>query len=140
MPITTENLIARMTWVRKNGLAAFSYEEDGNKVSMVSGAVSPSARKSPPPAPTPAIADETPAFRGISAPLGGVCYLADKPGARPFVTVGDRVSKGQTVCLIEAMKIMTAIAAEQDGVIAEILIEDGDQVDAAAMLMKLADE
>ncbi|MGV0820607.1 acetyl-CoA carboxylase biotin carboxyl carrier protein [Martelella sp. AMO21009] len=138
MPITTENLIARMAWVQRNGLAAFSYEEDGNKVSLVSGAVSPAAGTSP--APLTAIADEAPAARGISAPLGGVCYLAEKQGARPFVMVGDRVLKGQTVCLIEAMKIMTAITAEQDGVIAKILVDDGDQVDADTMLMKFADD
>lgn len=62
----------------------------------------------------------------ISAPLVGIFYAAPAPGKAPFVAVGDAVKKGQTVCLIEAMKMMTEIPAPCDGTITEILKSSGD--------------
>lgn len=64
----------------------------------------------------------------ITAPLVGTYYAASTPGAAPFVAVGDTVKKGQTVCLIEAMKMMSEIPAPCDGIITEILKENGSLV------------
>lgn len=61
----------------------------------------------------------------ITAPLVGTYYAAPAPGKEPFVSVGDRVKKGQTVCLIEAMKMISEIPAPCDGVITEVLKENG---------------
>lgn len=63
--------------------------------------------------------------KAITAPLVGTYYEAASPGAKPFVAVGDRVQKGQTVCLIEAMKMISEIPAPCDCVITEILKENG---------------
>ena len=65
----------------------------------------------------------------INAPLLGVAYAAPSPDAAPFVKVGDSVKKGDTICIIEAMKVMNEIEADRDGVVAEILFENGKMVE-----------
>lgn len=67
--------------------------------------------------------------RTINAPIVGVFYAASAPGAKPFVSVGDVVKKGEVVCIIEAMKCMNEIQAEEDGEIVEVLAKDGDLVE-----------
>ena len=71
-------------------------------------------------------AAEKPEEPAISAPLAGVFYAAAEPGVRPYAAVGDRVRKGQTVCLLEAMKMMSEVPAPCDCVIEEVLVQDGE--------------
>ncbi|KFB08344.1 Acetyl-CoA carboxylase biotin carboxyl carrier protein subunit [Nitratireductor basaltis] len=91
--------------------------------------------------------DETPADGGavtdservvvVAAPLAGLCYLAEDPTSKPFVEVGTPVTRGQTLCVIEAMKVMTAIVADSEGTVSEICIEDGSSVEAGQCLVKV---
>ena len=71
----------------------------------------------------------------ILSPMVGTFYSAPSPGAKPFVQVGDVVSKGQVVCIIEAMKLMNEIEAEVSGKITKILVEDGKPVEYGQVLM-----
>jgi len=71
----------------------------------------------------------------ITAPLVGVAYLAAQPGAAPFVRVGEPVEKGQTLLIIEAMKVMNQIRAPRAGRLARILVTDADPVEYGAPLM-----
>ena len=82
------------------------------------------------------IASESPASLHIEedleyqkAPLVGTFYAASKPGEPPFVKVGDKVSKGQTLCIIEAMKIFNEIESDFNGTIVEVLAEDSNPVE-----------
>lgn len=61
----------------------------------------------------------------IKAPLVGTFYAAASPGDTPFATVGSKISKGQTICIIEAMKMMSEIPAPEDCIIEEVLVENG---------------
>lgn len=79
-------------------------------------------------APTPATAPQ-PTGKTIKAPMVGVFYQAASPEADPYVTVGKTVKKGDTVCIIEAMKLMNEIQAEEDGTIKEILAKNGDIIE-----------
>lgn len=79
-------------------------------------------------APTPATAPQ-PTGKTIKAPMVGVFYQAASPEAEPYVTVGKTVKKGDTVCIIEAMKLMNEIQAEEDGTIKEILVKNGDIIE-----------
>ena len=63
------------------------------------------------------------------APLVGTFYLSSKPGEPPFVSVGDQIAKGQTLCIIEAMKIFNKIESDYDGTVVEILAEDSTPVE-----------
>ena len=65
----------------------------------------------------------------VKSPFVGTFYRASSPGSDPFVDVGTRVRKGQTLCIVEAMKLMNEIEADRDGVIREILIENGQPVE-----------
>ncbi|AZR73542.1 acetyl-CoA carboxylase, biotin carboxyl carrier protein [Anoxybacter fermentans] len=75
--------------------------------------------------------EEKPDKKGepVKAPMVGTFYRAPRPGADPFVKVGDRVEVGQTLCIIEAMKLMNEIEAEFTGKIVDILVEDGQPVE-----------
>lgn len=79
------------------------------------------AASAPVAAPSPAAVEKN----AIQAPLVGTYYAAPAPDAQPFVAVGDKVKKGQTVCLIEAMKMISEIPAPCDCIITEILKENG---------------
>lgn len=85
------------------------------------------------PAPQPAAqpAPAAPAAQGtpLNSPMVGTFYRSSAPGAKPFVEVGDKVKKGQVVCIIEAMKLLNEVEAESDGVVKEICAENGQPVE-----------
>jgi acetyl-CoA carboxylase biotin carboxyl carrier protein len=71
----------------------------------------------------------------VTSPMVGTAYLAPEPGAAPFVTVGQAVTEGQTLLIIEAMKTMNQIPSPRAGIVRRILIEDGTPVEYGAPLM-----
>ncbi len=73
----------------------------------------------------------------VKSPVVGVFYAAPAENAAPYVTAGDSVKKGQTLCLIEAMKLMNEIVAEEDGVIAEVCVTNGQVVEYGTELFRL---
>ena len=73
----------------------------------------------------------------MRSPIVGVFYAAPAENAAPYVTIGDAVKKGQTLCIIEAMKLMNEITAEEDGVIAEICVTNGQVVEYGTELFRL---
>jgi acetyl-CoA carboxylase biotin carboxyl carrier protein len=73
----------------------------------------------------------------VLAPLVGTFYAAAQPGTAPFVKVGDVVEPGQTVCIVEAMKLMNEVAAGEGGKVDEILVENGEPVEFEQVLMYL---
>ena len=80
------------------------------------------------PAAAPAVAEE-PAGHPIKSPMVGTFYRSSSPGAKPFVEVGSVVKQGDTVCIIEAMKILNEIEADQSGTVLQILCENGQAVE-----------
>ncbi len=91
----------------------------------------------PPPAPAaapaaPAVQEEAEAViegNQVKAPLVGTFYAAPSEGADPFVSVGDKVEKGQVIGIVEAMKLMNEVESEFAGTVAEILVENGEMVE-----------
>tara|TARA_B100001057_G_scaffold38327_1_gene34550 strand:- start:1182 stop:1607 length:426 start_codon:yes stop_codon:yes gene_type:complete len=73
----------------------------------------------------------------IKSPIIGTAYLAPEPGAKKFVEVGDKIKKGQTVMIVEAMKTMNHVPSTSDGEIKKILIEDGQPVEFGQTLVLL---
>jgi acetyl-CoA carboxylase biotin carboxyl carrier protein len=86
--------------------------------------------------PAPA-ADSDPAAHpgALTSPMVGTCYLSSEPGAEPFVKIGDKVTEGQTVLIIEAMKTMNQIPAARAGTVKRILVEDATPVEYGAPLL-----
>ena len=76
-------------------------------------------------------------LKEIRSPMVGTFYMAPEPGAEPYIKVGNRVTPGQTVCIIEAMKIMNEIEAEIAGVVREISVEDAQPVEFGQVLFRI---
>ena len=76
----------------------------------------------------------------VRSPMVGTFYVAASPESPPFVAVGDRVRKGQVICIIEAMKLMNEIESEYDGVVTERLVENAQGVEFEQPLFRIADD
>lgn len=88
----------------------------------------------PTPAPAPPASDR---LVEVMSPMVGTFYRAPGPDEAPFVEVGDRIRPGQTVCIIEAMKLMNELEAEVSGEIVEILVQNGEPVEYGQALMRV---
>ena len=77
-------------------------------------------------------------FKEVKSPMVGVFYAALSPDAAPFVKVGDRVKKGDVICIIEAMKLMNEITADEDGEVVDICVQNGEVVEYGQTLVKLS--
>lgn len=140
--------------VEESGIAELEVTEGEERVRIVKTAgtareihVGAPAAAQPLPSPLPAQAAAPPAdaeaaevVEGhlLKAPMVGTFYRAASPGATNFVEVGDTVKKGQTVCIIEAMKLMNEIETDTDGVIKQILVETGQPVEYGEPLFVIA--
>ncbi|KAH7293023.1 hypothetical protein KP509_28G008300 [Ceratopteris richardii] len=104
-------------------------------------AVAPSAPATTPaqPSPAPSVPPISPASdkSKILSPMAGTFYRCPAPGEPPMVKVGDKVQKGQVICIVEAMKLMNEIEADQSGTITEILAEDGKPVSVDTPLFSI---
>jgi oxaloacetate decarboxylase alpha subunit len=133
--------------VQETGIAEIAVEEEGTRVSV---------RRTDEPAPVEAApldageprstdmslrspVDESPTDGAIrvEAPMVGVFYRAPQPGAPPFVEVGDAVAAGQTLCILEAMKLMNEVKAETEGVVRTIHVQNGQPVEFGQALFDL---
>lgn len=116
--------------------------------SAASAAIAAAAAAAPAPVEAPALtAPAAPAAapaacaeprKTINSPMVGTFYRAPSPGAKPYADVGQRVKAGDTVCIIEAMKLLNEIEAETDGVIQEILVDNGAPVEFGQPLFVIA--
>ncbi len=131
-----EHLIKLIEAVSHSGLSRFEYEESGVKIHMekpetvqvssvqVQTEVSEQIQE--------AAEDQV-----ITCPLVGIFYAAPEEGAEAFVRVGDSVKKGQTLAIVEAMKLMNEIESEYDGVVTEVLVQNGQAVVFGQPLFKI---
>ena len=123
------------------GLTEIEYEVGEQRIRVSRGgtgvAVAAPAAAVAPAAAKPAVAEGPPAG-AVTSPMVGTAYAATEPGATPFVKVGDKVAKGQTLLIIEAMKVMNPIPAPHGGTIQEILFGDGRPVEYGEVLLVVA--
>lgn len=104
-------------------------------VASAAPAAAPAPAVAAEPAAAPVAAEDT---RTINSPMVGTFYRAPSPGAKPFADVGQKVKAGDTVCIIEAMKLLNEIETEYDGVIKETLVENGQPVEFGQPLFVIA--
>ena len=136
--------------VEESGIAELEITEGEEKVRIVkSGRVSsdtavmlaapapvaPVMVPAPVAAPAAPAPPEQPDGQELKSPMVGTFYRSASPGTKPFVEVGDAVKKGQTVCIIEAMKLMNEIEADHDGVVKAVLVENGQPVEYGEPLL-----
>ena len=113
---------------------------EDNQVVRLERSVSPSAAAAEPaacPAPPAPRAPETDVCHSVTSPIVGLFYAAPAENAEPYVSLGDRVKKGQTLCIVEAMKLMNEITADDDGVIDKICAANGQMVEYGTELFRI---
>ena len=122
-----------------SGTTLVNVPPSSNEIAPV--VTSPLTPLSPPPdssgTPPPAVASTKGEFKEITAPMVGTFYRAPAPGEPVFVEVGSRISVGQTVCILEAMKLMNELESELTGEVVEILVENGTPVEFGQPLIKV---
>ena len=125
-----ESIYALMERFERSSITGLELEQNGTRLKLekaVAVAAAPAAAAAVAVAAPAAAPQQTAREEGeyIKAPLVGTFYTAAGPDAAPFVQVGDKVEKGQTVCILEAMKAMSEIPAPMDCVIEEVLLDNG---------------
>ena len=131
--------------MREEDLSGLEITEDGVTVrlerNLAGTTIAVPAQAAAIPAPAaPAPAESTAredAGSFVISPMVGVAYVAPTEDSDPFVKVGDKVKAGDTLCIVEAMKLMNEIPAEYDGVVAEICIQDGQVVEYGTKLFRI---
>lgn len=127
----------------ETGLTEIEVEDGDRKIRVSRGAVAAAAAPvaiaapvaaapvaaAPAASPAPAAEPGVDLANAVKSPMVGTAYLLPEPGAAPFVSVGDSVKSGQTLLIVEAMKVMNPITAPRDGVIKQVLIENGQPVE-----------
>tara|TARA_Y100001960_G_C14176654_1_gene588132 strand:+ start:13 stop:420 length:408 start_codon:yes stop_codon:yes gene_type:complete len=73
----------------------------------------------------------------ITSPIVGTAYLAPEPGAKKFIEIGQKIKKGQTIMIVEAMKTMNHVPSTQDGVVSKVLVKDGEPVEFGQPLISI---
>ena len=126
--MTNQEIFDLMDRFQRSSLRAMKLSCQDFSIELEQGAAAAPAAPAPAAVPAPPAAAPAPQAEGpvISAPLVGTYYAAPAPEQPPFVAAGDRVKKGQTVCLIEAMKMMSEVPAPCDCVIEEVLKANGE--------------
>lgn len=128
--------------VSESSVSELEITEAEGKIRIVKGGAAPVAAPAayaPPPvqviapasAPAPEPQDAPPQESGfvVKAPMVGTFYRASSPGASPFIEVGQSVKEGDTLCIIEAMKILNEIECEKSGTVTKVLVENGQPVE-----------
>ncbi len=147
--IDYEEILKLIDMLEKRNLSHFELEVEGFRVSVGRGQ-SPSRQvefttqsSTPPSSPTVSAAQEAPPpeqpdeLNYISSPMVGTFYRAPDPSSEAFIEVGETVKKNQTLCIIEAMKLMNEIEAEQDGIVQEIFVKNGNPVEYGQKLFAI---
>jgi acetyl-CoA carboxylase biotin carboxyl carrier protein len=144
-----------MRYIESSSFTEFEIEREGFKLKLVrrpvpesngqASATAPAVEALRPIVPPPAAAAiasarvevEPAEIHQVMSPIVGTFYRSNAPDAKPFVNPGDRVSKGQVLCIVEAMKLMNEIESDCDGEILEILVANGQPVEYGEPLFKL---
>lgn len=147
-PVDIRHIRELADLLNETGLTEIEVDRDGARIRIAKapaplasgGPAPPPMTAAPQPYPAPVLAAapaDAAAGDTVTSPMVGTVYLQAQPGADPFVRVGDTVSEGQTLLLVEAMKTMNSIAAPRAGRIIEFLVADGQPVEYGEPLVMI---
>jgi acetyl-CoA carboxylase biotin carboxyl carrier protein len=137
MKINKKIIEELVEYLKEFNLSEIEYSEDKTKVKVSrslnsSTFISSEERKS-----NPNIKADSDSTQKVTSPIVGTAYLASEPGSKKFVEEGQKIKKGQTIMIIEAMKTMNHVPATQDGTVNKILVKDGEPVEFGQKLISL---
>ena len=144
-----EDLVKRLSsLLHETDLTEIEYESGGQRIRVArtvtqtasvqapaQSAVGPQPAQTPPPEPHPETSSDRVPAGSVTAPMVGTVYVAPEPGAAPYVQVGDTVGEGDTLLIVEAMKVMNPLPAPRSGTVTRIMIADGQPVEFGEPLM-----
>jgi acetyl-CoA carboxylase biotin carboxyl carrier protein len=151
MNLDLEELGRLLRLMEKRGVTELEYEDESRRLRLVRGVpgrfvaapeaapalpAQPAAAQSPARAPAPTGSDEA-GIVYVTSPFVGTFYRSPSPDAPTFVEIGSSVREGQTLCIVEAMKLMNEIEADCAGTVVEILVENGKSVEFGQKLFKI---
>lgn len=126
--------------MKELGLTGLEITDENSKVRL-ERCVEPSAKETvysvPEPSGAAQVSSELKDYISVKSPIVGVFYAAPAENAAPYVSIGDTVVKGQTLCIVEAMKLMNELSAEEEGVISEICVTNGQVVEYGTELFRI---
>ena len=144
-----------MQWLEESGMTDFEWTTaEGEKIVIrrekeIVAAAAPMAMAAPVAAPNPALVAPNPTLaapevsapvsssHGVTSPMVGTFYSKPSPNDDVFVKIGDRVRKGQTLCIVEAMKLMNEIESDVDGIVEEMCISEAEPVEFGTILFRV---
>ena len=130
-----KKIIEELTgYLKEFNLSEIEYAEGTTKVKVsrsinTSNTISPEAKKKI------SVTEDNGNY--VTSPIVGTAYLAPEPGAKKFVEIGQKIKKGQTILIIEAMKTMNHVPSTQDGIVSEVLVKDGEPVEFGQPLISV---
>ena len=121
-------------YLKEFNLSEIEYSEDSTKVKVSRSINNPGIVFSETEKKKSIVKDTA---KHITSPIIGTAYLAPEPGAKKFVEVGQKIKKGQTIMIVEAMKTMNHVPSTQDGIVSEVLVKDGEPVEFGQPLISV---
>ena len=122
-------------YLEEFGLSEIEYQDGSKKIKVAKNLVSNNSITAHKPGLTKAKVEES--GTKIVSPIIGTAYLAPEPGGKKFVEIGQKIKKGQTIMIVEAMKTMNHVPSSSDGIVKEICVEDGQPVEFGQTLIIL---
>jgi acetyl-CoA carboxylase biotin carboxyl carrier protein len=142
MNINLEELKSLISTLEEGGVTEFEYEDESSRVRLNFSSGQPAVGAPAPVVAPAAVApdpskDEDAGAVFVTSPFVGTFYRASSPGAPPFTDAGQTVSVGQTLCIVEAMKLMNEIESDISGTVLEVLVDNGTSVEFGQKLFKV---
>ena len=134
MKINKKIIEELVNYLKEFNLSEIEYAEDKTKVKVSRAVNNPEILSSEVKKKTQISIDSD---TKVTSPIVGTAYLAPEPGGKKFVEVGQKIKKGQTIMIVEAMKTMNRVPSTQDGTVSEILVKDGQPVEFGQPLISV---
>ena len=137
MKIDKKNIEELVGYLKEFNLSEIEYAEGTTKVKVSRSRNNPSITSAEVKKKQSSIEENIDTSLKVTSPIVGTAYLAPEPGGKKFVEVGQKVKKGQTIMIIEAMKTMNHVPSTQDGVVSKVLVKDGEPVEFGQPIISL---
>ena len=137
MKIDKKNIEELVGYLKEFNLSEIEYAEGTTKVKVSRSRNNPSITSAEVKKKQSSIEENIDTSLKVTSPIVGTAYLAPEPGGKKFIEVGQKIKKGQTIMIIEAMKTMNHVPSTQDGVVSKILVKDGEPVEFGQPLISV---
>ena len=129
MKINKKSIQELVGYLKEFNLSEIEYAEGDTKIKVSRSINNSTTISTEPRLAKPSIEKNIDSSLKVTSPIVGTAYLAPEPGAKKFIEEGQKIKKGQTVMIIEAMKTMNHVPSTQDGIVSKVLVKDGEPVE-----------